>query len=446
MPFATDRGPAQGSGYAVFALDTSARTIEYYISYTLSGGHETGAHLHGFAPAGEDAKVLYALPSDQAGTKRGLWAYGNRTAPANETANETAPNGGQGVWVYGNETDVLALELGFAQGLVYVQIHSEAHPEGEIRGQLVARPPIRQRYTFAIEMTAARVAGVPSASKSSAFGMMMLQTDTGAFQYFIDYYPRDEGSTVENVSLHGFSPPGASSGLIHPRELRSSPQDTSNPPRIGRLMAIGMIEGMAYLQMYSDLFPGGALRGQVLVAERDYSIVVPWSEGTAPAGDGASGVLLPVHTFPKEAGVAASMVAVASSPPAGMVAYTREMHVEIRPLQTPEQPIVFTVAGLQYERRLLGDRHVNPAYRLSAIYWYNSTSEAWVEALGTSFDETKDVSVVTIGLDVLSDPGFTWRLVGMRAEDEDKGASSGAGVLAAIPWISAALACALFIY
>lgn len=420
----TGKPPMQG--YAVVALDTSARTIEYYISYTLSGARETGAHFHGFASPGQEAAVIYTLPSGQSGTHKGVWEYGN-------------------------ETDLQALELGFMEGSVHVEIHTDAFPSGEIRGQLVTRPPIQPRYIFAIDLAAASVASAKSTSRSSAFGMMLLQTDTGTLQYFIDYQGRDEGSTVENVSLHGFSPPGVNSGLIHPEELRSSPRD-EDPPRISELMVIGMIEGMAYLQMYMDLFPDGGLRGQVVVAEKDYNIMTPWSEGSATADDGISGVQLPVGAFSEHVGMAADMVTAADGPLQGMVPYTKEMRIDIRPFRRPEQAIVFTIAGLQSgvvkeKRRSLGDRHVDPDDKLASIYWFNSTSSAWVEALGTSIDLARDISVVSVGLDVLSDPGFSWRLVGMRAESPIQpspaptpGTAAG---MAASPWLCALLAVAL---
>jgi hypothetical protein len=67
-----------------------------------------GAHVHGPAPAGENAPILFPLDYD----------------------NEAR--------TFGRTFTLSDEELGFFQdGLLYINLHSEAHPAGEIRGQIV---------------------------------------------------------------------------------------------------------------------------------------------------------------------------------------------------------------------------------------------------------------------------------------------------------------------
>ena len=93
-----------GSGW--FVLNQDANTLSFNITYEGLDSEETGAHIHGPAPVGVDAAVLFTLPSEN--PKIGVWNYDE-----------------------GQETDILS-------GLTYVNIHSSEFPGGEIRGQIVA--------------------------------------------------------------------------------------------------------------------------------------------------------------------------------------------------------------------------------------------------------------------------------------------------------------------
>lgn len=94
-------------GNGSFIINTASNTLKYDITYTGLIGTETGAHIHGPANQNQSADVLFTLPT---GTpKIGVWTY-----------NETLEN------------DILS-------GKTYVNIHSSAFPNGEIRGQIVVK-------------------------------------------------------------------------------------------------------------------------------------------------------------------------------------------------------------------------------------------------------------------------------------------------------------------
>jgi hypothetical protein len=94
-----------GKGTAEVTFDTESKKLDWTIEYSGLTGDATGAHFHGPAPKGENADV--AVPIED--TKSG--ATGTATL-----------------------TDAQAADL--TAGRYYVNIHTAAHPDGEIRGQV----------------------------------------------------------------------------------------------------------------------------------------------------------------------------------------------------------------------------------------------------------------------------------------------------------------------
>ena len=103
------------TGSACFELDTINLSMTYYLEFSGLSSSQTGAHIHGFAPPGTNAPVLFPLPN---GTPI---------------------------------TGTIALTASEAQGIIdgqtYVNVHTSQFPNGEIRGQLVQAPPLL-RYCF----------------------------------------------------------------------------------------------------------------------------------------------------------------------------------------------------------------------------------------------------------------------------------------------------------
>jgi hypothetical protein len=103
-----NNSPATGSANIV--IDTGQNTLAYTIAYTGLVAPETAAHIHGFAPRGAPAGVLFPLPA------------GN-------------PKAGVITYAEAQEANILA-------GLTYINIHSLTFPGGEIRGQIDGAPSI----------------------------------------------------------------------------------------------------------------------------------------------------------------------------------------------------------------------------------------------------------------------------------------------------------------
>jgi len=101
-------GNASGMMEASFNKDTNVLT--WTVTYSGLSGPATAAHFHGPAPVGSNAGVVVPLTGDL-----------------------TSP-------VKGNATLTAAQSAEVMAGMWYVNLHTKANPDGELRGQLALRP------------------------------------------------------------------------------------------------------------------------------------------------------------------------------------------------------------------------------------------------------------------------------------------------------------------
>jgi hypothetical protein len=101
---------AAGSGVAEFDYDPANRIVKWVITYSGLSGPAMMAHLHGPAQRGEKAPVIMWL------SMKGSPADSPITGQATLTPEQAEQ---------------------FAAGRWYVNIHTQANPGGEVRGQVV---------------------------------------------------------------------------------------------------------------------------------------------------------------------------------------------------------------------------------------------------------------------------------------------------------------------
>jgi hypothetical protein len=100
--------PTAGTGVADASYDTATHMLTYTLTWSGLSGPATMAHFHGPAAAGKNAGVVVVLGKMP-------------TSPLKGTA---------------TLTDAQAKDL--AAGLWYANVHTAAHPKGELRGQMEA--------------------------------------------------------------------------------------------------------------------------------------------------------------------------------------------------------------------------------------------------------------------------------------------------------------------
>ncbi len=111
------------------ALQPTGREFSYTLTWETLSGEATAVHFHGPADATEVGPVLVdfsALPSGSTGTIE-LSATGLVTGTLNLALPMTPTVSGD------------SLRVLLKQGLVYVDVHTVANPDGEIRGQVRAQ-------------------------------------------------------------------------------------------------------------------------------------------------------------------------------------------------------------------------------------------------------------------------------------------------------------------
>lgn len=99
---------SKGTGTFEGSLDTGTKVLTYTLSYSGLSGPATAAHIHGPAPVGQNAGVMVPLKGAS-----------GVASPIKGTATLT-------------DTQIQEMD----SGQTYVNVHSRAHPAGEIRGQL----------------------------------------------------------------------------------------------------------------------------------------------------------------------------------------------------------------------------------------------------------------------------------------------------------------------
>jgi CHRD domain len=98
------------AGEADVAIDIKNNKLTWTITYSGLSGVITGAHFHGPAESGVNADVAIPIEGDMLSPIKGEIAISNE-----------------------QKTQLL-------EGKWYINLHTEANPEGEIRGQVVVKP------------------------------------------------------------------------------------------------------------------------------------------------------------------------------------------------------------------------------------------------------------------------------------------------------------------
>lgn len=222
--------PARGTG----AVSLSADETMMVASVEFSGlaSNQTMAHIHGAAPVGAEAGVLFNLGSN-----------GTTAAAFND--------------LFFNFSAAQVAQL--KAGLMYFNVHSQNQPDGEIRGQILATGA----SLFTATLNAAQEVP-PTNSTATGTGQVLLNAAEN--QFFASMLFSGLGSNQLMAHIHGPAAPGTNAGILFDLGSQSATSGsflglsfTPTPQQVADLKG-----GRLYFNVHSVQFGAGEIRGQIL--------------------------------------------------------------------------------------------------------------------------------------------------------------------------------------
>ena len=133
----------EGTGMADVTVDTEAMTVTWMVTYQDLTGEPVAAHFHGPATEEETAPPVIDLTADMEASASATAAASTTVTSDGETQTETSTDTSttedpvpQDITEGSSEITEEQLEQ-LRDGLWYVNVHTEMHPDGEIRGQVM---------------------------------------------------------------------------------------------------------------------------------------------------------------------------------------------------------------------------------------------------------------------------------------------------------------------
>ena len=236
----TTGSTSPATGTAVLLYDVTANTFDLSVTVNDFANTITASHIHEGA-AGVAGAVVTGLGGEAVYIRTGTTVRAMFTG---------VPHLG---------TPLVLLQNG-----AYINLHSAAFPGGEVRGQLIAQP---KRLTAVL--TGAQEGAT---NTSTAYGAAMITYDAGTNKIWtrIDVY--NFTNTLTNSHYHE-APVGVSGPVVHgfggasvyTRVGDSYHAVFSNQTYLGN--PIKLLQGLAYLNVHSNVAPAGEIRGQVMVSD-----------------------------------------------------------------------------------------------------------------------------------------------------------------------------------
>ena len=97
-------------------------------------------------------------------------------------------------------------------------------------------------------------------TSSKGEGKFWVDTQNNTLYYDISY--RRLSSDETGAHIHGFALPGVEADVLHPLPLGESKTGSWNYTED---MEEKILEGQTYVNIHSEMFPGGEIRGQILI-------------------------------------------------------------------------------------------------------------------------------------------------------------------------------------
>lgn len=186
-------------------------------------------------------------------------------------------SGGPQTWT-GSAVLAPAQVAAITAGTTYVNLHSAAHPGGEIRGQALAEKTTR--FTAVLDATQS-VPPVPSGATGTMTAFLHEPSRVVVYELIV--------SGVSGIAAHIHT---GASGVNGPVLVPLSGGPTRWCGVSGRLSDTGLADllaGNLYVNTHSAAFPGGEIRGQLLSDPADFRAALDGAQEVPPVATAARG-------------------------------------------------------------------------------------------------------------------------------------------------------------
>ncbi|MGB3078021.1 MAG: CHRD domain-containing protein, partial [Saprospiraceae bacterium] len=223
----------QGKALGIATVRPDLSEVEYFVVFDSLSGPATGAHFHAGAP-GTSGGVVIPMTSDVNGNV-----------------------------ITGSQPLSLDLVNKMLEGGLYMNIHTAAHPGGEVRGQV---------YKFAREPYVFDLNGgqevPPNSSTATGAGMASIDRDETNLHFTILYSGLQ--GTFSNAHFH-YEQPGVSGPVIFSLAsffdsfgFADGYWDRQSSSTFNGVYAKYFEDGDVYVNVHSSTFPGGEIRGNLI--------------------------------------------------------------------------------------------------------------------------------------------------------------------------------------
>jgi len=243
------------NGYAVFNLSKHQGKIKFYVVTNGLSGAITSAHIHTGAIG-----VAGPIIQDLGAFMNGNSLSGAFTPSANVIANLMA-------------------------GTAYINVHTAANPNGEIRGQL----KMDDKITFDAWMDGAQE--TPSVA-TSAKGLSSLKLNTTMDTLWYSVYTNGLSGAITMAHIH-IGAVGVSGSPVVTFTTPTGNQITgiSTGTDVNTALINNMLMGLSYVNVHTAANPNGEIRGQVYRVMREgYNIAMDGAQENPNVNTSAKGV------------------------------------------------------------------------------------------------------------------------------------------------------------
>lgn len=250
-----------GRGTVIVRYDIATNSVELYGDYQNLTSPAVASHIHHGAP-GVSGPVI--IPVTNTGDSTG-------TLSVRDTLSDSL------------EAELLA-------GNMYVNVHTDSFPAGEVRAQLIAAT-VNQTILFAANMQGSQEVP-PDTSHASGHAVVLLDKATGEVNLTGNFQGLSSNATASHIHR---APIGVSGPIIVPLLLSGDTSGTiTGTDTLSAADISAMDSSNTYVNVHTGSFPAGEIRGQ-LISEQQVLFFKGTLQGTQevpPNSSTATGVVI----------------------------------------------------------------------------------------------------------------------------------------------------------